>query len=176
MKKTVSRLLALALTAALVLTGCGGGTTTEEPADTSDNTGTTESTETTEGETAENTAPAENEITDLYIPKTLTRELETFNWLYSQRAEDSENLTQLVDGLLESNPEGTLQPAIAEDWSTEDGGKTWTFKLREGVKWVDVNGNEKADVTARDFATGLEWILNFHKNDSCKHLHAFGDD
>ena len=49
MKKTVSRLLALALTAALVLTGCGGGTTTEEPADTSDNTGTTESTETTEG-------------------------------------------------------------------------------------------------------------------------------
>ena len=166
MKKTVSRLLALALTAALVLTGCGGGTTTEEPADTSENTGTTESTETTEGETAESNEPGENEITDLVIPKTLTRELETFNWLYSQRAEDSENLTQLVDGLLESNPEGTLQPAIAEDWSTEDGGKTWTFKLREGVKWVDVNGNEKADVTARDFATGLEWILNFHKNDS----------
>ena len=166
MKKTVSRLLALALTAALVLTGCGGGTTTEEPADTSENTGTTESTETTEGETAESNEPGENEITDLIIPKTLTRELETFNWLYSQRAEDSENLTQLVDGLLESNPEGTLQPAIAEDWGTEDGGKTWTFKLREGVKWVDVNGNEKADVTARDFATGLEWILNFHKNDS----------
>ena len=166
MKKTVSRLLALALTAALVLTGCGGGTTTEEPADTSENTGTTESTETTEGETAESNEPGENEITDLVIPKTLPRELETFNWLYSQRAEDSENLTQLVDGLLESNPEGTLQPAIAEDWSTEDGGKTWTFKLREGVKWVDVNGNEKADVTARDFATGLEWILNFHKNDS----------
>ena len=101
MKKTVSRLLALALTAALVLTGCGGGTTTEEPADTSENTGTTESTETTEGETAESNEPGENEITDLVIPNTLTRELETFNWLYSQRAEDSENLTQLVDGLLE---------------------------------------------------------------------------
>ena len=166
MKKTVSRLLALALTAALVLTGCGGGTTTEEPADTSDNTGTTESTETTEGETAENTAPAENEITDLIIPKTLTRELETFNWLYSQRAEDSENLTQLVDGLLEANPEGTLQPGIAEEWGSEDGGKTWTFKLREGVKWVDVNGNEKAECNAWDFATGLEWVLNFYKNDS----------
>ena len=166
MKKTVSRLLALALTAALVLTGCGGGTTTEEPADTSDNTGTTESTETTEGETAENTAPAENEITDLVIPKTLTRELETFNWLYSQRAEDSENLTQLVDGLLEANPEGTLSPGIAEEWGSEDGGKTWTFKLREGVKWVDVNGNEKAECNAWDFATGLEWVLNFYKNDS----------
>ncbi len=166
MKKTVSRLLALALTAALVLTGCGGGTTTEEPADTSENTGTTESTETTEGETAESNEPGENEITDLVIPKTLTRELETFNWLYSQRAEDSENLTQLVDGLLESNPEGTLQPGIAEEWGSEDGGKTWTFKLREGVKWVDVNGNEKAECNAWDFATGLEWVLNFYKNDS----------
>ena len=166
MKKTVSRLLALALTAALVLTGCGGGTTTEEPADTSDNTGTTESTETTEGETAESNEPGENEITDLVIPKTLTRELETFNWLYSQRAEDSENLTQLVDGLLEANPEGTLSPGIAEEWGSEDGGKTWTFKLREGVKWVDVNGNEKAECNAWDFATGLEWVLNFYKNDS----------
>ena len=166
MKKTVSRLLALALTAALVLTGCGGGTTTEEPADTSDNTGTTESTETTEGETAESNEPGENEITDLIIPKTLTRELETFNILYSQRAEDSENLTNLVDGLLETNPEGTLQPAIAEDWGTEDGGKTWTFKIREGVKWVDVNGNEKAECNAHDFAAGMEWVLNFYKNDS----------
>ena len=166
MKKTVSRLLALALTAALVLTGCGGGTTTEEPADTSENTGTTESTETTEGETAESNEPGENEITDLVIPNTLTRELETFNWLYSQRAEDSENLTQLVDGLLEANPEGTLSPGIAEEWGSEDGGKTWTFKLREGVKWVDVNGNEKAECNAWDFATGLEWVLNFYKNDS----------
>ena len=154
MKKTVSRLLALALTAALVLTGCGGGTT-EEPADS--NNGTT---------SAESSQPAEGEITDLIIPKTQTRELQTFNWLYSQRAEDGENLTQLVDGLLESNPEGTLQPAIASEWGTEDGGKTWTFKLREGVKWVDVNGNEKADCNAWDFAAGLEWVLNFHKNDS----------
>ena len=161
MKKTVSRLLALALTAALVLTGCGGGTTTEEPADTSDNTGTTtEAAETAESE------PAEGEITDLVIPKLTTRELQTFNTLYSQRAEDGENLTQLVDGLLETNPEGTLQPAIAEEWGTEDGGLTWTFKIREGVKWVDVNGNEKADCNAWDFAAGLEWVLNFHKNDS----------
>src|SRR5699024_10928728 len=63
-------------------------------------------------------------------------------------------------------PEGTLSPGIAEEWGSEDGGKTWTFKLREGVKWVDVNGNEKAECNAWDFATGLEWVLNFYKNDS----------
>ena len=43
---------------------------------------------------------------------------------------------------------------------------TWTFKIRQGVKWVDVNGNEKAECTAKDFAAGLEWVMNFHKNNS----------
>lgn len=40
-------------------------------------------------------------ITDLALPVAVSRELETFNILYSQRGEDSENLTNLVDGLLE---------------------------------------------------------------------------
>ena len=161
MKKTISKLLALALTAALVLTGCGGGT--GEEANGGENTG---STENGGGESTGDSAAAEGDITDLVIPKLLTRELETFNWLYSQRSEDSENLTQLVDGLLEPTTEGTLAPGLAEEWGSEDQGKTWTFKLREGVKWVDMNGNEKAEVTSEDFATGLEWVLNFHKNDS----------
>ena len=59
-----------------------------------------------------------------------------------------------------------MVPCIAKEWGTEDGGLTWTFKLRDNVKWVDVNGNEKAACNAQDFATGLEWVLNFHKNDS----------
>ena len=29
-----------------------------------------------------------------------------------------------------------------------------------------MNGQEKADCNAQDFATGLEWVLNFYKNDS----------
>ena len=131
------------------MTGCGGGASEGES-----------------GSTGSSAEAAEGEITDLYIPRLLTRELETFNILYSQRQEDSENLTNLIDGLLEATPEGTLEPGIAEEWGSEDSGKTWTFKLREGVKWVDVNGNEKADCTAHDFASGMEWILNFYKNDS----------
>ena len=89
MKKTISKLLALALTAALVLTGCGGGT--GEEVNGGENTG---STENGGGESTGDSAAAEGDITDLVIPKLLTRELETFNWLYSQRSEDSENLTQ----------------------------------------------------------------------------------
>ena len=95
-----------------------------------------------------------------------TRELQTFNILYSQLAADFENLCNLTEPLLEVDTYGALAPAIAEDWGTEDGGLTWTFNLREGVKWVDMNANEKADCISRDFATSLEWVLNFHKNDS----------
>ena len=150
MRKTVTRAMALALAAMLVLSGCGG--TSNGGSD-------------TEGEGGDQES-AKNEIKDLVIPRQASRELETFNVLYAQRQEDNENLTSLVDGLLEVDQKGQLVPCIAEEWGTEDNGLTWTFKLREGVKWVDVNAQEKADCTAQDFATGLEWVLNFHKNDS----------
>ena len=141
-KKTISKVLALALATTLALTGCGQSSS-NKPA-----------------------SGSNKPIKDLVITKGASRELETFNWLYSQRAEDTENLTNLVDGLLEVNTKGQLVPCIAEKWGTEDSGKTWTFNIRKDVKWVDVNGAEKADCNAYDFATGLEWVLNFHKNDS----------
>ena len=169
MKKTASRLLALALTAALVLSGCGGGgtKTEEKPAENTGNTTEQGGEKKEEEKKEEAAAPASgDEISDLVISKLITRELETFNILYSQRAEDGENLTNLVDGLLEVDTDGKLVPGIAEEWGTEDGGLTWTFKIRQGVKWVDVNGNEKAECTAKDFAAGLEWVMNFHKNNS----------
>ena len=161
MKKTLSKLLALALTASLVLSGCGGN------AEGGNNEANSQGGQANaEGSDKKEEASSKDEIKDLYIARNAVRELETFNILYTQRQEDSENLTSLVDGLLESNPKGELVPCIAEEWGSEDGGLTWTFKVREGVKWVDVNGHEKADCNAQDFATGLEWVLNFYKNDS----------
>ena len=153
MNNKVSKLLALAMASAMVLTGCGGGSS--EPA---------EGDKPAEG--GEASTEAANGIKDLVMHKEAIRELETFNILFSQRQEDSENLCNLVDGLLESDPLGKLAPCIAKEWGTEDGGQTWKFTIRDGVKWVDVNGEEKADCNANDFATGLEWVLNFHKNDS----------
>ena len=159
MKRTMAKLLAIALTASMLLSACSSGTTSSETSD--NNSTSTESTtsESTEGETE--TAANENQIKDLVIPRLATRELQTFNILYSQMAADFENLCNLTDPLLEVTPSGELASCMAEEWGTEDGGLTWTFHLREGAKWVDMNGNEMADVTARDFATGLEWVLNF---------------
>ena len=157
MKKTISKLLALALTASLVLSGCGGSGSSE----TADNQ-TDENSAGTESQTEEN----ENEIKDLVIPRLATREMQTFDILYSQNFFDLENLTNMQDPLLEVDTHGKLVPCIADEWGTEDDGLNWTFHIREGVKWVDVNANEKADVTSYDFATGMEWVLNYYKNDA----------
>ena len=167
MNKTVSRLLALAMTASLVLSGCGGGgTTTEEKPAEGGNTTEQSGEKKEEAKKEDKKEASKDEIKNLVRPILASRELETFNILYSQRAEDYENLSNLVDGLLEVDTDGKLVPGIAEEWGTEDGGLTWTFKIRQGVKWVDVNGNEKAECTAKDFAAGLEWVMNFHKNNS----------
>ena len=150
MNNKVSKLFALALAASMVLTGCGGDSSAPSEG----------------GEGDKGSAESTNEIKDLYDYTNAVRELSTFNMLYSQDQETSENLTNLVDGLLESDPMGRLAPCIAESWETTDGGETWKFNVRKDVKWVDVNGEEKAICDANDFATGLEWVLNFHKNDS----------
>lgn len=165
MKKKMKKVVALTMLASLMLTACNS----TESGDAAKETGGASAETKTEGEAsagAEKTNEDKYQIKEAIIPKLATRELETWNALYSQRGEDGENLTQLIDGLLESNPQGSLQPAIAESWETTDGGLTWTFKIREGVKWVDWQGNEKADCNAYDFLTGLEWVMNFHKNQS----------
>lgn len=57
-------------------------------------------------------------------------------------------IRSLVVNLLEFDNRGKLQSSAAKEWGTEDGGQTWTFKLRDDVTWVDVNGSYKADVAA----------------------------
>lgn len=171
MKKTISRVLALAMAAMFTLSGCGGGSN-NPPATSSETPATSSAAPATSSEApaTSSEAPAvviEGEpITDLVYSRLATRELQTFNILFSQSASDFENLCNTNEGLLEVDTYGRLQPALASEWGTEDGGKTWTFKLREGLVWVDVNGNEKAANNAHDFATGLEWVLNFHKNEA----------
>ena len=41
----------------------------------------------------------------------------------------------MYDNLVKRNPDGTLQPMLAESWDTNDDASQWTFHLREGVKF-----------------------------------------
>lgn len=148
MRKNTARLAALALASAMVLTACGGSS--------SQNTGSNDGGNTDAGNTSA--------IKDLVTYEAPIREQEGFFILNTEKAADLNVLCNMYSPLLEVDTNGQLRAAVAKEWGTEDGGLTWTFKLRDDVKWVDINGNEKADCTAQDWITAMEWILNFHKN------------
>lgn len=106
------------------------------------------------------------EITDWVEYELQSEEMTTFNIFHTHSAVDFNILTNGIDALLTHNNYGQLLPNIADKWETPDNGKTWNFHIRDGVTWVDMNGEFKADVVAEDWVWGLEWVLNFHKNDS----------
>ena len=58
----------------------------------------------------------------------------------------------MYDGLMDINDDYKPELALAESYSHN--GKTWTFKLREGLKFSD-----GSPVTATDVAATTEWIL-----------------
>src|SRR3712207_6457152 len=60
---------------------------------------------------------------------------------------DTDAVRALYEGLTDYEP-GTLRPApaVASRWEPSDGGRRWTFHLREGARWT--NGDP---VTAQDF-------------------------
>ena len=84
----------------------------------------------------------------------------TWDILNTYRAADSEAIINTFDNLIEYDNEGTMQPALAESWTVSDDGLTYTFKIRQGVKWVDSQGRYIADVTAQDFVTGMQHCLD----------------
>lgn len=45
--------------------------------------------------------------------------------------------TKISEGLVSFDEDLNVKPALAVSWAASDEGKTYTFKLREGVKWHD---------------------------------------
>ena len=94
------------------------------------------------------------------------RELESWNMLYTQKAEDANVITNLWDVLLSFDCYGKVVPAIASSWEHNDDSTVWTFHLRDDVDWVDVNGEVKDHLTSKDFLVGFEWVMNAYKNEA----------
>ncbi len=84
----------------------------------------------------------------------------TWDILATSQQPDSEPLVNTYDGLLEYDPEGTLQPALAESYTVSEDGLTYTFKIRQGVKWVDSQGREVGEVKADDFVAGMQHMMD----------------
>ena len=89
-----------------------------------------------------------------------TSNVKYWDVLATSYAADSEILVQTYDGLIEYDMENTAQAALAESWSVSDDGLKYTFKIREGVIWVDSQNRKVADLTADDFVAGLQHMMD----------------
>lgn len=114
------RILSLLLAAVMVIgtiTGCGS----------------TSGTENAEGETTEEAA----ESRDMVVFGTPTAPVGLFNSILDYNGTD-----KLIDGLifaslLKCEPDGTIDPYLAKDFTVADDSMSITFELNEGVKWHD---------------------------------------
>ena len=170
----MKRFVALVLASAMVLsmTACSSSSSGDSSSDSSSSS----SSGSTEGVAVEessgsvkyyetiNMDESEDAIQDLVTYELTSAEIETWNVLTAQIASALDVLTNLQDGLLTNNSDGELVANLATEWGTDDNGLTWTFYLRDDACWVDQSGEYQADLTAQDFVTGLEYLLNSAKN------------
>lgn len=84
----------------------------------------------------------------------------TWDMMNSSRAADTEPVLGTMDSLLFYDGENREIPALAESYEVSEDGMTYTFKIREGVKWVDSQGREVADVVADDWVAGLQHVCD----------------
>jgi oligopeptide transport system substrate-binding protein len=77
---------------------------------------------------------------------------------------DTDAVRALYEGLTDYEP-GTLSPApaVANRWEPAEGGRRWTFHLREGARWT--NGDP---VTAQDFVRS--WRRTLHLGERAPHV------
>lgn len=65
----------------------------------------------------------------------------------------------IYESLVTIDDNGLPQPLLAETWETTDGGKTWTFTLRENIVFSD-----GTPLTAQDVVASGKYILDLANN------------
>lgn len=85
---------------------------------------------------------------------------QTWDAQATSRAADSEAIVNTYDSLMEYDAFNVLQPALAESYTVSEDGLTYTFTLRQGVKWVNSKGQEITELKADDFVAGFQHMLD----------------
>lgn len=145
MKRTwMKKIMAITLASVMAvgtLAGCGGNskTSSDTPSDTSSDKG---------GSSAGGAKEATIGVTS--FADTLEPTEQYFSWVISRYG--------VGECLARFDETGEMVPCLAESWENSKDGKTWTFKIREGVKFS--NGN---DMTPEAVKSSLE--RTFEKSD-----------
>ena len=99
------------------------------------------------------------ELTDIYN-YAYSSDPNTWDVLATSKQADSRAIINTYDGLYEYDEENIQQPALATGYTVSEDGLKYTFTIREGVKWVDSQGREVADVKADDWVAGMQHMCD----------------
>ena len=136
-KRILAGILAVTIVGTL-LTGCGGGNSSVAPA-----AGTEETATGTETAAAEQTERAKaNEIV-IGIAQDLDQSLDPH---YTVAAGTKEVMFNVFEGLVKYDSNGDTIPAVASDVQISEDGLTYTFTLRDGVKFHNGDAVDLDDV------------------------------
>jgi peptide/nickel transport system substrate-binding protein len=128
----------LAATVVLLFTAC-------EPGDTSESSASEEESALSSSDVS-SSAPVKNEL--VFGMQTQPNHLDPY---LSGSADTRSILFNIFEGLVKPDKDGNLIPAVAESYKIADDASSYTFHIREGIKFH--NGNE---VTAEDVKFSLE--------------------
>lgn len=131
-KRFLSVLMAMSMVVGLTACGTSSDTTTKD-------TDSSANTQDTQADTTTTTGGKELAVQIGPDPETIDPAL--------QSAVDAGNMAlHSFECLLVVDQDGNLAPGQAETWETSEDGFTWTFHLRDGLKWSDGSA-----LTANDF-------------------------
>jgi len=94
-------------------------------------------------------APAAHQVLVLPDDVSIARVLDFYIAVYQRPSSSASDI--FSEPLVRLNRDFDILPASAESWSSTEDGKTWTFKIREGLTWSDGN-----PVTANDWVATLQ--------------------
>ncbi len=123
-KKMLALALSASLALSLALTGCGGNNGGGD-----------------NNATAQNGTAAGKQLAVQIGP-----DPETIDPALNSAVDGANMIITAFEGLLSTDKDGKIIPGQAESYETSEDGLTWTFHLRDGLKWSD-----GSDLTAKDF-------------------------
>lgn len=159
MKKTklLSLVTAVILCGSMIMTSCGGGTSSSSDGSSSSDTESSSSSSEAEGSSSEATGesaypgtPNANEVTF-----NIGAEPPKMNSILTTDTTSFNILRHISEGLTSLDKEDNVIEGAAEKWEISDDKLTYTFHLRDGLTW-----NDGVPVTANDYKFAWMGLLN----------------
>ena len=147
-KKVISLMFAACMV--MGMTACGSSASTADTQPAADGT-----TSETQAATTDAAAATTESTGDKELAVQIGPDPETIDPALNSAVDGGNMLLHAYECLLIVGEDGTLQPGQAESYEVSEDGLTWTFHLRDGLKWSD-----GSDLTANDFVYSWKRVCN----------------